>query len=65
VAEAYAGKTDKTVTRDLNALEEMGLISRTGPRHYVASRKMVLAFLARQAQRSPEMTDADLEGERP
>ena len=65
VAEAYAGKTDKTVTRDLNALEEMGLISRTGPRHYVASRKMILAFLPPQAQRSPEMTDADLEGERP
>jgi len=65
VAEAYAGKTDKTVTRDLNALEEMGLISRTGLRHYVASRKMILAFLPPQAQRSPEMTDADLEGERP
>ncbi len=29
LAEAYAGKTDKTVTRDLNALSEMGLITRT------------------------------------
>ena len=29
LAEAYAGKTDKTITRDLNALSTMGLITRT------------------------------------
>lgn len=29
LAEAYAGKTDKTITRDLNALSEMDLITRT------------------------------------
>lgn len=65
VAEAYAGKTDKTVTRDLNTLDEMGLIVRTGPRQYAANRKIILAFLPPQAQGSPEITDADLEGDRP
>lgn len=29
IAEAYAGKTDKTVQRDLNLLQDMGLIERT------------------------------------
>ncbi len=29
LAEAYSGKTDKTITRDLNALSEMDLITRT------------------------------------
>ena len=29
LAEAYSGKTDKTITRDLNVLDEMGLITRT------------------------------------
>ncbi len=29
LAEAYSGKTDKTITRDLNALSELGLIIRT------------------------------------
>ena len=40
LAAAYAGKTDKTITRDLNALSEMGLITRT--REGVAARKGIL-----------------------
>lgn len=36
-AEAYAGKTSKTVTRDLNRLLEMGLIRRIGARGYVSN----------------------------
>lgn len=44
IAEAYAGKTDKAVARDLNALIKMGLVrrSRTG---VVANRSVVRAFL--------------------
>ena len=30
LAEAYSGKTDKTITRDLNALSDMNLITRVG-----------------------------------
>lgn len=45
VAEEYAGKTAKTVSRDLNALAEMGLISR---RHagILPRRSLTSAFLA-------------------
>ena len=44
LAEAYAGKTDKTVNRDLNELERMGILRRTrkGVR---ARRELMLAFL--------------------
>jgi Fic family protein len=44
LAKAYAGKTPKTVQRDLNALLEMGLISRDG-RKVRARREVILAFL--------------------
>jgi Fic family protein len=50
VAEAYHGKTDKTVTRDLNALVEMGLVRKIG-RRYQANRGSILAFLPPQATR--------------
>ncbi|HYG36944.1 MAG TPA: Fic family protein [Clostridia bacterium] len=44
LAAAYAGKTSKTVQRDLNALVEMGLILRDG-RKIRARREVILAFL--------------------
>ena len=45
LAAAYAGKTDKTITRDLNALSEMGLITRT--RREIAANKEILdAFVS-------------------
>ena len=44
LAKAYAGKTPKTVQRDLNALVEMGLIARDG-RKVRARREVILAFL--------------------
>ena len=40
LAESYAGKTDKTITRDLNALDEMGLITRS--RHIVMANKGIM-----------------------
>ncbi len=40
LAEAYAGKTDKTITRDLNALSDMGLVTRT--RQTVSANKRVI-----------------------
>ena len=44
LAKAYAGKTSKTVQRDLNALVEMELIAREG-RKVRARREVILAFL--------------------
>ena len=44
LAEAYAGKTQKTVTRDLNALGKMGLIARHG-RAVSAKTEALRAFL--------------------
>jgi len=44
LAKAYAGKTAKTLQRDLNALVEMGLIVRDG-RKVRARREVILAFL--------------------
>jgi len=44
LAKAYAGKTPKTVQRDLNALAEMGLIARDG-RRVRARREVILVFL--------------------
>jgi DeoR/GlpR family transcriptional regulator of sugar metabolism len=43
-AEAYAGKTDKTVQRDLNELEQMGLI-RKSAKGVWANIELILAFL--------------------
>lgn len=44
LAASYAGKTDKTLTRDLNARPVVDLIER-GPGGYRARREMLLAFL--------------------
>ena len=43
LAEAYSGKTDKTITRDLNVLSEMGLITRTRQR-ISANKEIMQAF---------------------
>ncbi|MGH2823431.1 MAG: Fic family protein, partial [Thermoleophilaceae bacterium] len=48
LASAYAGKGAKTVTRDLNALEQRGLIEREGGR-VRARRETMLGFLPRVA----------------
>lgn len=48
LAEAYATKKSKTVTRDLNALEEKELIER-GPKGIRARREVMLSFLPRVA----------------
>jgi Fic family protein len=44
LAEAYAGKTDKTVTRDLNKLRQLELIEKTKD-GYRARPELMLAFL--------------------
>lgn len=44
VVDLYAGKGSKTLSRDLNYLEGIGMIKREG-RGYVASKDMMLAFL--------------------
>src|SRR6201986_1852904 len=46
LAQAYASKKGKTVTRDLNALEQQGLIER-GPTGYRARREIMLSFMPR------------------
>jgi Fic family protein len=47
LAKAYAGKTPKTVQRDLNQLEKMSLITRDG-RKVRARREVILSFLPLQ-----------------
>jgi Fic family protein len=54
LARAYASKKSKTVTRDINALVELGLIERVGPR-VRAKREIILAFLP--PQRADEVRD--------
>ncbi len=49
LAKAYAGKTSKTVQRDLNELVQMGLITRDG-RKIRARREVILAFLPLRKQ---------------
>ena len=44
LAEAYATKTDKTLSRDLNTLQEMDLVRRD-PEGVVANKEKILAFL--------------------
>ena len=44
IAEAYANKTDKTVKRDINVLENMNLVERTS-KGVRAKREIMLAFL--------------------
>jgi Fic family protein len=53
VAEAYAGKGDKTVSRDVRILLELGLIRRSGKASYKTNRHRVEAFLP------PRAVDAD------
>lgn len=53
VAEAYAGKGPKTVTRDLNRLLEMGLIRREGRQGYASNPSLLDAFKPRTAS-SPQ-----------
>lgn len=43
-ARAYATRTDKTLTRDVNWLESQGLLIAT-PQGYKANRERMLAFL--------------------
>lgn len=50
LAEAYAGKTERTLTRDLNALEGDGLIQRW-EEGWVPNSDSVLAFMPPQARR--------------
>lgn len=49
LAEMYSGKTEKTLTRDLNAVVELGLVRRVDPRGYTANRHVIEAFLPMQA----------------
>lgn len=44
IAAEYHGKTSKTVTRDLNALESMGILVRRGNRVF-ANRETLQGFL--------------------
>jgi hypothetical protein len=44
VAELYAGKTSKALSRDLNALKKRNLVS-TGPGGATANKEIILAFL--------------------
>ena len=44
IAESYANKTDKTVRRDLNSLEKLGLLAVT-EKGVIARRETMLAFL--------------------
>lgn len=53
LAEAYAGKGSKTVTRDLNAISKLGLIERS-PRGIRARRELILSFLPRVTPGSGE-----------
>lgn len=56
LAEAYATKKSKTVTRDLNALEEKKLIER-GPKGVRARREVMMSFLPRVAPGSENDRD--------
>ncbi|WP_328321807.1 Fic family protein [Kribbella sp. NBC_00382] len=49
VAAEYAGKTSKTVARDLNELTRAGLVIRT-PRGILPNRDLIRAFLAARAE---------------
>src|SRR5690606_25139784 len=48
---AYAGKTTKTMMRDLNELQKMNLIVREG-KGYRANKEIVLAFLPEKVDRT-------------
>ena len=44
IAEAYASLTEKTVTRDINALIKLGIVIKT-PKGIVANKRLMHAFL--------------------
>lgn len=48
LAQAYAKKTTKTLTRDLNAIVQMGLVEKSG-RLVKANKRLILAFLPARA----------------
>jgi Fic family protein len=48
LAKAYAVKTGKTLSRDVNALVKLGLIAAT-PQGYVAKRQLIMSFLPPRA----------------
>jgi len=52
LAKAYAGKTPKTVQRDVNALVEMGMVTRED-RKVRARREIILAFLPLRRKTDP------------
>ena len=45
ISEAYAGLTDKCISRDLNALEANGLVREVAKKMYVANTDLIRAFL--------------------
>jgi Fic family protein len=51
LVELYQGKTEKTLTRDVNAIVEMGLV-RSDPNGYAANRHVIEAFLPVMAEPS-------------
>lgn len=58
LAREYSNKTTKTLSRDINAVAQMGLVDCTG-RKVRAKKEMILAFLPRRAaaeQDQPEQT---------
>lgn len=57
VAEAYAGKTDKTITRDLNALMKAGLLQRGPKGGYRPKWVLLLGFLPPNL--APELDEED------
>ncbi|HSG38961.1 MAG TPA: Fic family protein [Thermoanaerobaculia bacterium] len=59
VATLYARKTDKTLSRDLNALCEMGVVERTQKGLYRARMERILAFLPERYKKQ-----ARVEGEK-
>lgn len=53
IARDYAGKTDKTMVRDLNTLVAMGLLRRVPGRRVAARKEIVSAFLPWRAPGDP------------
>lgn len=61
LARAYAGTTDRTLSRDIKVLEEMGLIRRTAE-GYKAQRELILAFLPlrHRATKRPPVAESNI-----
>jgi Fic family protein len=57
LSEAYSGKTDKTLTRDLNAIEKLELLKRDPTAGYKPNDEVLLGFL-------PERVDGVLSADR-